>query len=77
MSELGAAQSPITAAQIVARLLSMDPSALRDVAAAIPPAVTTPIGLTIFASQSIQAARMAQGWAVPPGVKLFQNTFCR
>ncbi len=55
----------------------MDPSALRDVAAAIPPAVTTPIGLTIFASQSIQAARMAQGWAVPPGVKLFQNTFCR
>ncbi len=74
MSELAASQSAMSGAQILARLSALSPAALADIAAALPPST---IGATILAAQTIQAVRVAERWALPPGVKLAQYTLSR
>ncbi len=77
MADLGTMQSPLSGAQIMAKLITLSRGAVASVEAIVPPTVNTPVGLTIFAAQTIQAARIAQGWSVSPGVKLAQFTFAR
>lgn len=76
MSDMSHSQSPLNGAQILARLESLERGVASSVTGMIRP-LNVPIGIAIIASQSIQDARIAQGWCVPAAVNLARYTFAR